>query len=77
MLLTLASGQFLMTLDSAVMNVSIAAVAKDVDTTVAGIQTSITSASSLVAVVGLIALFSSRRLPTEQPSAAAVVAATA
>jgi MFS family permease len=41
-LLTLASGQFLMTLDSAVMNVSIATVAKDVGTTVTGIQTAIT-----------------------------------
>src|SRR5215212_8841683 len=41
-LLTLASGQFLMTLDSSVMNVSIAQVAKDLDTTVTGIQTAIT-----------------------------------
>ena len=41
-LLTLASGQFLMTLDSSVMNVSIATVAKDVGTTVTGIQTAIT-----------------------------------
>jgi len=41
-LLTLASGQFLMTLDSSVMNVSIAQVAKDVGTTVTGIQTAIT-----------------------------------
>mgnify|MGYP003449634381 CR=1 FL=1 len=40
-LLTLASGQFLMTLDSSVMNVSIATVAKDVGTTVTGIQTAI------------------------------------
>ena len=32
-LLTLASGQFLMTLDSSVMNVSIATVADDVGTT--------------------------------------------
>ena len=31
-LLTLAAGQFLMTLDSSVMNVSIATVAKDLDT---------------------------------------------
>src|SRR5262249_9532827 len=37
-LLTLASGQFVMTLDSSVMNVSIATVAKDVGTTVTGIQ---------------------------------------
>jgi MFS family permease len=41
-LLTLAAGQFLMTLDSSVMNVSIAQVAKDVGTTVTGIQTAIT-----------------------------------
>jgi MFS family permease len=41
-LLTLASGQFVMTLDSSVMNVSIATVAKDVGTTVTGIQTAIT-----------------------------------
>jgi MFS family permease len=41
-LLTLASGQFLMTLDTSVMNVSIASVAADVGTTVTGIQTAIT-----------------------------------
>jgi MFS family permease len=41
-LLTLASSQFLMTLDSSVMNVSIAQVAKDVGTTVTGVQTAIT-----------------------------------
>src|SRR5260221_3399348 len=41
-LMTLASGQFLMALDSSVMNVSIATVAKDVGTTVTGIQTAIT-----------------------------------
>jgi MFS family permease len=41
-LLTLATGQFLMTLDSSVMNVSIATVAKDVGTDVTGIQTAIT-----------------------------------
>src|SRR6185369_13589288 len=41
-LVTLAAGQFLMTLDSSVMNVSIAQVAKDVGTTVTGIQTAIT-----------------------------------
>ncbi|WP_353509721.1 MFS transporter [Intrasporangium sp.] len=41
-LVTLASGQFLMALDSSVMNVSIATVAKDLDTTVTGIQTAIT-----------------------------------
>jgi MFS family permease len=41
-LLTLASGQFLMALDSSVMNVSIATVAEDVGTDVTGIQTAIT-----------------------------------
>jgi MFS family permease len=41
-LLTLASGQFLMALDSSVMNVSIATVANDLNTTVTGIQTAIT-----------------------------------
>jgi MFS family permease len=41
-LLTLASAQFLMALDSSVMNVSIATVAKDVGTTVTGIQLAIT-----------------------------------
>jgi MFS family permease len=41
-LLTLAAGQFLMTLDTSVMNVAIATVAKDVGTDVTGIQTAIT-----------------------------------
>jgi EmrB/QacA subfamily drug resistance transporter len=41
-LLTLASGQFLMTLDSSVMNVSIATIAEDLGTTVTGIQSAIT-----------------------------------
>jgi MFS family permease len=41
-LLTLASAQFVMTLDTSVMNVAIATVADDVDTTVTGIQTAIT-----------------------------------
>ena len=41
-LLTLACGQFLMALDSSVMNVSIATVAEDLGTTVTGIQSAIT-----------------------------------
>jgi MFS family permease len=41
-LFTLASGQFLMALDSSVMNVSIATVADDLGTTVTGIQAAIT-----------------------------------
>lgn len=42
MLPTLAAAQFVMLLDSSVMNVAIATVAKDVGTTVTGIQTAIT-----------------------------------
>lgn len=41
-LLTLATAQFLMTLDSSVMNVSMATVADDLGTTITGIQTAIT-----------------------------------
>ncbi|MET0864811.1 MAG: MFS transporter [Nakamurella sp.] len=41
-LAVLASGQFLMTLDSSVMNVSMATVAADLGTTITGIQTAIT-----------------------------------
>ena len=41
-LLTLAAAQFLMTLDTSVMNVAIATVAKDCNTTVTGVQTAIT-----------------------------------
>jgi MFS family permease len=41
-LTVLASSQFLMTLDSSVMNVSMASVAADIGTTITGIQTAIT-----------------------------------
>jgi MFS family permease len=41
-LVTLAAGQFLMTLDTSVMNVAIATVAEDVGTDVTGVQTAIT-----------------------------------
>ncbi len=50
-LVTLASGQFLMTLDSSVMNVAIATVAKDVGTTVTGIQTAITLYTLVMAML--------------------------
>jgi MFS family permease len=50
-LLTLAAGQFLMTLDSSVMNVSIATVAKDVGSTVTGIQTAITLYTLVMAML--------------------------
>ena len=41
-LAVLAASQFLMTLDSSVMNVSMASVAGDLGTTISGIQTAIT-----------------------------------
>jgi MFS family permease len=50
-LITLASGQFLMTLDSSVMNVAIATVAEDVGTTVTGIQTAITLYTLVMAML--------------------------
>ncbi|MFD3655244.1 MFS transporter [Streptomyces sp. NPDC058620] len=49
-LLTLATGQFLMALDSSVMNVSIAAVANDVGTTVTGVQGAITAYTLVMAM---------------------------
>ena len=53
-LLTLAAGQFLMTLDTSVMNVSIATVANDVDTTVTGIQGAITAYTLVMASLMII-----------------------
>jgi EmrB/QacA subfamily drug resistance transporter len=50
-LLTLAAGQFLMTLDSSVMNVSISQVAADVGTTVTGIQGAITAYTLVMAAL--------------------------
>src|SRR6476659_2195479 len=50
-LLTLAAGQFLMTLDSSVMNVAIATVAADVGTTITGIQTAITLYTLVMAML--------------------------
>ena len=50
-LMTLATGQFLMTLDTSVMNVSIATVAKDVGTTVTGIQGAITAYTLVMAAL--------------------------
>ncbi|GAA1652064.1 MFS transporter [Catellatospora bangladeshensis] len=48
---TLAAGQFLMTLDSSVMNVSIATVAQDVGTDVTGIQSAITMYTLVMAAL--------------------------
>jgi MFS family permease len=53
-LITLVSGQFLMTLDSSVMNVAIATVAKDVGTTVTGIQTAITLYTLVMAMLMIV-----------------------
>jgi len=50
-LLTLAAGQFLMALDSSVMNVSIATVAEDVGTTISGIQGAITAYTLVMAML--------------------------
>jgi EmrB/QacA subfamily drug resistance transporter len=52
-LMTLAAGQFLMTLDSSVMNVSIATVASDLGTTVSGIQSAITFYTLVMATLML------------------------
>ncbi|HEY7151498.1 MAG TPA: MFS transporter [Solirubrobacterales bacterium] len=48
-LLTLCAGQFLMMLDSSVMNVSMATVADDLGTTITGIQTAITAYTLVMA----------------------------
>src|SRR3954453_19899290 len=50
-LITLAAAQFVMILDSSVMNVSIATVADDVGTTVTGIQTAITMYTLVMAAL--------------------------
>jgi len=71
-LLTLAAGQFLMTLDSSVMNVSIATVAKDVGTTVTGIQTAITLYTLVMAMFMITAGRSARSSGAAGPSPSAV-----
>ncbi|MDO9486142.1 MAG: MFS transporter [Actinomycetota bacterium] len=50
-LLTLGAGQFLMTLDSSVMNVSMATVASDLNTPITGIQTAITMYTLVMATL--------------------------
>src|SRR6476646_10670907 len=50
-LVTLCAGQFLMALDSSVMNVSIATVAKDLGTTVTGIQSAIVLYTLIMAML--------------------------
>src|SRR6476659_6648521 len=50
-LITLCASQFLMALDSSVMNVSIATVANDLDTTVTGIQSAIVAYTLVMAML--------------------------
>jgi MFS family permease len=50
-LLTLAAGQFLMALDSSVMNVSIATVAQDIGTTISGVQAALTLYTLVMAML--------------------------
>ncbi len=50
-LITLGAGQFLMTLDSSVMNVSMATVASDLNTPITGIQTAITMYTLVMATL--------------------------
>ena len=59
-LVTLAAGQFLMTLDTSVMNVAIATVAKDVGTDVTGIQTAITLYTLVMATLMITGVRASR-----------------
>jgi hypothetical protein len=73
-----------MTLDTSVMNVSIATVAKDVGTTVTGIQGAITAytlvmaslmitgakVGAILAALAIAALFFTQRIPTTQPGRA-------
>jgi hypothetical protein len=52
-LATLAAGQFVMALDTTVMNTAIATVADDAGTTVTGIQTAITLYTLVMATVAI------------------------
>ena len=67
MLSVLASGQFLMTLDSSVMNVSIRQVAADTGTTVTGIQTAITLYTLVMAAWMITGARSARSLAAAGP----------
>ena len=48
-LVVLASAQFVMVLDSSVMNVSISQIVADLDTTIQGVQLAITSVYAVIA----------------------------
>ena len=67
-LLTLCAGQFLMALDSSVMNVSIATVADDLDTTITGIQSAIVLYTLVMAMLMVTAGRSARSSAASVPS---------
>src|SRR5215213_4076410 len=69
-LITLAAGQFVMALDTTVMNTAIATVAKDLGTTVVGIQTAIT-----LYMPAIVALVATNFGKPERPRAYGLVAA--
>ena len=76
-LLTLCAGQFLMALDSSVMNVSVGVSQQTADAVldeygrarVDGLRTAL----ALLALFSVVALFFTRRVPTQQPGAVAAV----
>ena len=53
-LIILAAAQFVMVLDSSVMNVSISQIVADLDTTVTGVQTAITAYTLVMAAFMLV-----------------------
>src|SRR5436309_3817345 len=53
-MMILASAQFLMVLDSSVMNVSISQIVKDLDTTIQGVQLAITAYTLVMAAFMLV-----------------------
>ena len=68
-LMTLCAGQFLMALDSSVMNVSIATVADDLGTTVTGIQTAIVLYTLVMAMLMVTGGKVGSMIPDRQPGA--------
>ena len=68
-LLALCAGQFLMALDSSVMNVAIATVADDLGTTVTGIQTAIVLYTLVMAMMMVTGGKFGSMIPDRQPGA--------
>ena len=61
-LIILAAAQFVMVLDSSVMNVSISQIVADLDTTVTGVQTAITAYTLVMAAFMLVGREARRHL---------------